>query len=405
MVYQPTVSRLREAWFSTATDEGVRLFFPLCALHAGLWPVVWVFAWKLGMPYADGAHSGQWHAHEMMIGSYGAALLGFLTSALPEWTDTARVRGRALMALGLAWGLGRVAGMTGAPSLAVISGIGDQAWLVFLVAYAGTISWRRKTTALLGFLAFLVALAVSAGVCRIGLVLQNYDLTEYGVWMVSLSFLGLLGLALARITVPVTNLILDPTEATSPFRPHPGRMNLAPGLVGLLLAGDVLGISETVLGFLMLAAGAAFMDRVAEGFLGRDSFRTEVAVLTLSSGLAGAGLFLSGLCWIGVPLSLRAGQHLMLMGGLGMSVLAVLSIAGLLHTGQKLAFSSLAKLAFLLLTVALLLRISLEFVPATVWVAGGYGIVAVLWAACHLFWLLSYLPLLWSPGSLDQKSC
>lgn len=60
----------------------------------------------------------------------------------------------------------------------------------------------------------------------------------------------------------VTNLILDPTETISPFRPHPGRLNLAPGLVALAIAGDLAGLSPAAGGYLPIAAGAAFMDRV-----------------------------------------------------------------------------------------------------------------------------------------------
>lgn len=59
------------------------------------------------------------------------------------------------------------------------------------------------------------------------------------VYIGALVYLGLLGLVLARITVPVTNLVLDPSEETSPYRPHPGRRNLAPGLVALAVAGTL----------------------------------------------------------------------------------------------------------------------------------------------------------------------
>lgn len=71
--------------------------------------------------------------------------------------------------------------------------------------------------------------------------------------------------------MPVTNLVLDPTEITSPYRPHPGRINLAPGLMGLLLLSEAVGLSETARGYLAVAAGAAFLDRVAESFVGREA--------------------------------------------------------------------------------------------------------------------------------------
>src|SRR5690606_26557069 len=61
-------------------DEGFRLFFPLAALHAALWPFLWVVAFGFSLPLATTLPAGLWHAHEMLIGSFGAALIGFITT-------------------------------------------------------------------------------------------------------------------------------------------------------------------------------------------------------------------------------------------------------------------------------------------------------------------------------------
>jgi hypothetical protein len=57
-------------------DEGFRLFFPLAALHLALWPVLWSFVHGLGLPFARTIPPGLWHAQEMLIGGFGAALIG-----------------------------------------------------------------------------------------------------------------------------------------------------------------------------------------------------------------------------------------------------------------------------------------------------------------------------------------
>src|SRR5690606_9768884 len=80
-------------------DEGFRLFFPLTALYAALWPFQWVLVFGLDLPFARTTAPGLWHAHEMIFGAFGAALLGFITTAIPEWTDTERLRGRPLYVL------------------------------------------------------------------------------------------------------------------------------------------------------------------------------------------------------------------------------------------------------------------------------------------------------------------
>lgn len=386
--------------------EGLRLFFPLAALHGALWPLLWVLAFGFGLPFVETTVPGQWHAQEMIIGSFGAALLGFLTSALPEWTDTPRLTGRPLFILAGLWGVARLAGFFGIEPLILVAGLADQAWLIFLLAYVVFLSRRRRrTTGLLGFLAFLLLLAGAAGTLRLAMLTEDFELGETAVRICGVAFLGLLGLSLARITVPVTNLVLDPSEATSPYRPHPGRVNLAPGLAGLLLLAELAGASETVRGYLMIAAGGAFLDRVAEAFVGREAFRSEIAALALSSALAGAGLLLTGLSWIGLPLPFVGGLHVMLMGGLGMGVLAVLSIAGLLHTGQPLRFPASAKIAIGLLTLAVMLRVLPDYVPGIALPGGGHGLAAICWAASLLLWLKAYLPLIWSPETLDTESC
>ena len=405
-----TIARLeapigRHRVIDAIAGEGLRLFFPIAALHAALWPLLWALVWSLDLPFADTTTPGQWHAQEMIIGSFGAALIGFLTSALPEWTDTPRLHGWPLFVLAGLWGIARGAGLVGGEMLIPLSAVADQVWLILLVAYALHLCWRRRTTSLIGFVVFLVALAGAAGALRLAMFRGDFEAGETAIRFASFAFLGLLGLALSRITVPVTNLVLDPSEATSPFRPHPGRVNLASGLIGLLLIAEAAGLSEPVRGYLMLAAGAAFLDRVAEGFVGREAFRAEIAMLSLSSALSGAGLVFGGLSLIGQPLPFVVSLHLMLMGGLGIGMLAVLSIAGPLHTGQPLTFAASTKLAFALMVCAVALRIVPELFPATVLPGSPHGLAAGCWAISLLLWLRVYLPLLWSPATLTSESC
>ena len=387
------------------TGEGLRLFFPITALHAGLWPLLWVVGYGLDLPFAATTSPAQWHAQEMIVGSFGAALIGFLTSALPEWTDTPRLSGRPLLLLAGIWAVGRIVGLLGAEPFIVVSAVADQIWIALLMAYAIFLSWRRRTTGLVGFILFLAALAGSAGAIRLAMLNQDFELGESAIRVAAFAFLGLLGLALARITTPVTNLILDPTEMTSPYRPHPGRANLASGLVGLLLLAEIAGASGDVRGYLMLAAGAAFLDRVAEAFIGRETWRAEIMSLAASSGLAGAGLIICGLSLLGLPLSFVGGLHLMLMGGLGIGVLAVLSIAGLLHTGQPLRFPLSARIALAAMLAAVLLRVLPEFMPWMELPGGSHTLAACCWTASLLLWFKAYVPLLWSPETLDKETC
>ncbi|PYB72593.1 short-chain dehydrogenase [Rhizobium wuzhouense] len=387
------------------STEGLRLMFPLAALHAALWPFLWVVVWSLDLPFAVSSLPRHWHAQEMLVGSFGGALLGFLTSALPEWTDTQRLSGRPLFLAAGLWAGARLLGFFAVENGWLLGLVFDQAWMLFLLTYALRLSWIKKSTGLLGFILFVTTFAAAAALLRIAMALEAYDLSDRAIRILGLSLLGLLGLALARITVPVTNLILDPTEKTSPYRPHPGRVHLSAGLTMLVIVAEAATLSDAVRGYLMLAAGAAFLDRVAEGFVGREGFSFELGGLWLSSALAGTGLLVCGLSLIDLPLPWLGGLHLALMGGLGLGVLQVLSIAGLLHTGQPLRFSKTTRMAIQLLVLSVLLRVLPEFAPSLSLPFGAYGLTSALYSLSFLLWAKAYIPLLWSPETVDQERC
>lgn len=386
-------------------DEGFRVFFPLGALYAAIWPLQWVLVFSFDLPLAGSTPPGLWHAHEMIFGAFGAALAGFITTAIPEWTDTPRLQGTRLFALAGLWGAGRAVGFLGADAIGLLGALADIAWLGTLAAYVALVSWRKRTGRLLAFLFWIAALLAAECVIRFAFLTGDILLAQLLLHCAGLIFLGLLGLALARITVPVSNLVLDPSEGTSPFRPHPGRRHLASGLVMVAVAGELLGLSAAVSGFLMIAAGAAFMDRAGEAFVGREGLRAEILALAGSSTLAGAGLILVGAARLGAPFGEVAGLHMALMGGLGTGVLAIFSIAGLLHTGRSLVFPLGAKLALLCAAAAVLLRV-LPDLGLTLQPPGPpYAAASVLWAAAFLLWLGTYWPLLRDPETLSASSC
>ncbi len=386
-------------------DEGFRLFFPLGALYAALWPFQWVLVFGLDLPLTRTTPPALWHAHEMIFGAFGAALIGFITTAVPEWTDTQRPQGKFLYPMAALWGAGRLVGFLGADLLGLLGALCDIAWLFLLTGYVAKTSLQKRTDSLLAFIFWIGALAMSEVAVRVAFLAGDTELAQRMLHAAGFVFLGLLGLALARITVAVTNLVLDPTETTSPFRPHPGRLNLAPGLVALAVAGDLAGLSPEAGGYLMIAAGAAFMDRVGEAFVGREALRTEIAVLAGSSLMAGAGLMLIGLARLGAPVAEVTGLHAALMGGLGLGVLSVFSIAGLLHTGQPLFFTRATRLAAALLVAAVALRVlpDLGLMPQPP--GPPYAIAALLWAAAFLLWLKAYWPALSSDPSNRDGAC
>jgi uncharacterized protein involved in response to NO len=385
-------------------DEGFRLFFPLAALQLSIWPVLWTLIHGLELPFAHTTPPSLWHAHEMLVGGFGAALVGFITTAVPEWTDTDRLRGRPLVLLAAAWAGSRAIGLLGADALNLVAGALDAFWLAALVIYVLNVSWLKRTTRLLAFAGWIGGLLMAVIATRIALAAGDIGLAQTFIRLIVLIFIGLLGLALARITVPVTNLVLDPSERTSPYRPHPGRLNIAPGLTAIAIGAELLGLSPVAQGYLWIAAGAGFMDRVAEAFIGREAFRAEILALAGSALLAGTGLMLVGAGRLGAAIPEVTALHVLLMGGLGLGVLSVFAIVGLLHTGRPLGVTSLTKLALLLVVAGASLRVLPDFgafsLPGPL-----HGFASLVWASAFLIWIKDYFRSLSDAATVDARAC
>ena len=115
---------------------GFRPFFLGGAVWAVVAMVLWIAALIHGLPLGGDYGAPLWHAHEMVFGFAPAVLAGFLLTAIPNWTGSLPVSGRALIGLFSVWAAGRVAmagaALTGTWAAAAV----DAAFLPLLLAIA-----------------------------------------------------------------------------------------------------------------------------------------------------------------------------------------------------------------------------------------------------------------------------
>lgn len=390
------------AFLPPVLTEGLRLFFPVAAAHGALWPVLWVILYGLDLPFAAAIPPSQWHAHEMIYGTYGMALAGFLTSAMPEWTDTPPRRGGALLLLLALWLPGRLAGLVGADVLSPLAGASDAAFLAVLGWYVLKPLLLRRSARHGSFVLWVALFALTEISIRVAWFVEDYELSHRLLMAAVCIFMAFFTLSVARIGVVVINLALDPSGGTTPYRPHPGRQNLAAGMVALYGAAALAFPGSLAPAFLALAAGATFMDRLTEWFIGRALFRTQVLALALANLFAGIGFFVVGLGGLdigiaGMTLAPATGVHLLTLGALGMAIMAVFVIAGLRHTGHDLVLPWQAHAAVVAMAAAALVRTLPELGFATFLMGPHYALGALLWAAAFALWLHAFLPMMRAP--------
>ncbi|NBC12331.1 MAG: hypothetical protein GVY09_03120 [Gammaproteobacteria bacterium] len=184
--------------FSVLLAYGFRPFFLLAAGYAVLPMLLWsgflLGLWGVpvdGDPFA-------WHMHEMVFGFGGAALAGFLLTAVPEFTDSKPVTSWRLAVLVLCWIAARLAVWNAAslgPWPAAVLGLLFLGWLIALVAPP---LWTRaagRHRALVYGLAAL-GLAVLAVMTIAGQIHTGRELAD--TWPIRLAFVAVVLAALAR---------------------------------------------------------------------------------------------------------------------------------------------------------------------------------------------------------------
>ena len=381
--------------------EALKLFFPVAAAHAVLLPLIWVTFFTFDLPFARQVPPGQWHAHEMIFGTYGAALAGFLGSAMPEWTDTKPQRGRALLLLLTFWLPGRLIGFVGADVLILPAALTDLAFLSLLLVFVTRPLIERRSARHGSFALWIILFALIELAIRVAWFLGETAWSARLLQAALAVFLVFLSLAIARINVVVVNHALDPTGETTPYRPHPGRQNLSAGLVGLQLVAALVAPDSAVPAWLALAAAAAFFDRLAEWFIGRAVLRAEVLALAAANASGGVGFLVIGLAGLGAPVAPTTGIHLLSIGALGLAVIAVFVIAGLRHSGRDLVLPPLAKLALGVMAAAGLMRVLPELGIGESVLGLHYQLSAGLWSASFAIWLIGFWPILNSRRGAD----
>lgn len=376
---------------------GFRPFFLLAPLAA--WgavaplPVLWLGLGAGGGDLAIGA----WHGHEQVFGYLGAALAGFLLTALPSWTDTPPVTGRPLAALAALWLAGRIAfWLDGLVPPAVVAGLD----ILFLPALlAASLPKGRPWE----FPAALVALILCNAAFHLGrLDIVPVDPTRAVVAALDL-FLVLIAVALGRILPVTLRSALIERDRAPMVRLAPGRRHLA--TVTLLLFGVAEAVSpgSPVTGWIALAAACATLDRMGESHIGTALARPQAGLFYLGQAAIAAGLVLLGLSMLGLAIEPVSARHALALGGAGLTALAVQSVVSLRHTGRPFPLPAATWAPPALVVVATLLRVAVpHWVPEAmaVW---GVLVPSVLWALAFAIWLHVFGPWLVAPRA-DGKA-
>lgn len=390
---QQMLALRRRRWAATIPllRGGFRPFFFGAAVWAVIAIVLWLSSLAGWIVIPTQFDPVAWHRHEMLFGFVGAAVVGFLLTAIPNWTGRLPIAGRPLLSLFGMWAAARVAvfcsAMLGLWPAAVLD-IGLFVTLSFLAAREILASSNRNVP-IVG-LVLLFGIADGADYAGAG-----------GLIPADIGWRSALALVIIMISVIGGRIIPSFTRNWMAKHGEKTRLPTQPAPLDLLvIAGTVISLLFWVgrpgnqLTGLLLISGAALQLLRLSRWGGFRAFRDPL-VLVLHVGYAWIpiGLLLLGLnaCGFNVPRS--AAIHALTAGAMTTMILAVMTRATLGHTGRALKASGGTVAIYICVTVAALLRVT-----ASLGVGSSSPMLEFsgsIWVASLAIFLVIYGPMLW----------
>jgi uncharacterized protein involved in response to NO len=387
---QPRRAMPRLALFA----QGFRPFFLLAGLVAIGVIAPWIAALHGAALPDRPLPLARWHAHEMLAGFIGAAMSGFLLTAVPNWTGRRGYGGTPLALPVALFVLARLALAPGSPVPIGTAAVVALLPLPVLLLTVLPALVRAAQPRLFGPPALILGYWVGDLLMLGDLAGWFHDTWEAGEHLALNLALVLVGLIGGRIVPSFTLNALRKQGRPAELSPLPG-VDRAAVLSLLAVALVDLVAEETALAGIVAAIAAV------------------LTLLRLSRwhGLATLDqpiLWVMHLAYLFIPLSLalkaiallaEAGWaanwlHLQAIGAIALMIVAVMTRATLGHTGRALSAPTSAVLAYWLVPAAALARV---FGPVLLPGTAGVALAGTLWLAAFALFLWGFAPMLLGP--------
>ncbi|RAI55177.1 NnrS family protein [Roseicella frigidaeris] len=374
--------------------QGLRPFFLLCAISAIVTIVLWVAALHgAGLP--EGPLPGaRWHGHEMLAGFIGAALSGFLLTAIPNWTGCPAYSGAPLALLAALFVAARLVLLPGSPVPAPIAAIVALLPIPALLATVLPAVIQAATPRLFGPPALILAFW-AGDVLMLGDAAGWWDGTFARGALLSLDVaLALVGLIGGRIIPAFTRSALK--KAGQEVEPHPLPGVDTAGVAALVTVAlvDLVAPGGIVAGLVSAVAAALALLRLSRWWGLRTLDQPILWVLHLAYLMVPVALAVKASCLLADAGWAANWLHLQGIGAVGLMILAVMPRATMGHTGYPLVAPRLTVAAWVLLPISALLRV---FGPILVPGTSAYAAAGALWILAFGLFLAAHGPMLLRP--------
>ncbi|WNK21269.1 NnrS family protein [Halomonas piscis] len=367
-----------------------RPFFLLGAVFSVLALLAWLAFWHGNLWLSPYGGMFWWHPHEMLFGFGSAIIVGFLLTAVQNWTGRPGLSGWPLAGLAALWLLARVLLAYGDSLPATLLITLDVAFLpLAALAMARRVvavrMWRN-----LAFVPLLLALACANGFMHLGAQQGDGTLMREASHSAMLLIVLVMTLLGGRVIPFFTSRKLGIEQ---PVRLRPLEAASLGGVVAVLalqiLAAAGLGPAHALLVPALLVAATANAWRLSRWYHVRILREPLLWGLHASYAFIPLGLFMWAVEHAGGQ-RIETALHALAIGGMGTMMLSMMSRVSLGHTGRIIRTLPGIGIALGLMLFAALMRSAwLWLYPQTShWV---YSLTIIAWCLSYLAFILYYV--------------
>jgi uncharacterized protein involved in response to NO len=365
---------------------GFRPLYLLAATFAAVSVPAWIASYYgVAGPFQVGL---AWHAHEMMFGFVVAVVVGFLYTAGRNWTGLWTPRGAQLGAIAALWIAGRVAMFAApAPVAAAVdfAFLPVAAWPLYRVLKQSN---NKRNMFLVGLLGLLALANAAFHASTLGWLDIAPTRPVYAAIIVVVVIEAAIG---GRVIPMFTSNAVRGVKTVSSARTD----KLALGLTAAAGLAWALALPAVLTALLALGAAAAQGVRLA-GWKPLATFGNPLVwILHVSYAWIPFGFLLLACAQFGV-LPQSAAIHVLGLGALGGLILGMITRTALGHTGRALAAGPKETAMYVLVQLAVLLRLVAALAPDSARNVSLVG-AAACWTAAFGLYAVVYGPYLCRP--------
>jgi len=381
--------------------EGYRPFFLLAAVNAWASMLPWLVLLSGRAVPTQGWPPNFLHAHEMIYGTVVPVIAGFLLTAVPNWTSTARVSGPPLAGLVLLYLAGRAALLLTGPIDAVWVAAIDVSFLPVLALFVGRPILQKRNRRNLPVLGILLGLALANVVIHGGFLQSDYVMLRTGVYASVYLVVALMMIIAGRVVPAFTRSALrrrgEGAEVSN--RAVLGPLAIATACSALLI--DLVRPGNLVGAGFALAAAPLLLLRQSRWQFSKTLGDPMLWVIHVGHAWLAVGfgcLGVSNAFGIGIG---AAALHAFTAGAMGTLILAIMPRVSLGHLGRPIEATPATLLMFVLVIVGAAVRIAGASGPVALYrpsvlIGGG------LWTCGWVVFSISYSRILFEVRKMSD---